>query len=177
MQKDNLVENRFKAVKKLVHDDPVAMDFVNQFHKEFRAAKKVKKIQDIIFGAVIIASAITLILVITDLFVKIGTIWAGLTLTFSGVCTLLLYITSYITIKFNREEIDYVNACLEEWCPNTATQYPVIERAGQFFVNVDDEMQLVDKSYLDAAIGDDICVIYMLYQLDKYEGVICKKRH
>lgn len=65
MQKDN---NRFETVKKLVHDDPVAMELVNRFHKGFIAAEKLKKRRNILIVILFIASAITLIVTITELF-------------------------------------------------------------------------------------------------------------
>ena len=73
--------------------------------------------------------------------------------------------------------MDYVNACLEEYCLNTASKYPIAERAGKFFANVDGEMRLLDKSYPNATLGEDICMyyVYPLYQLDEYDGITCKK--
>ena len=40
MRKENIIEERFKTVKKLVHDDPTALDIVERFHKEFSKTEK-----------------------------------------------------------------------------------------------------------------------------------------
>ena len=99
------------------------------------------------------------------------------------ILSVIFYGIAYITAKpvsvvFNHYEIEYVNACLEERCPNTSAKYPVVKRAGKLFAKVDGKMQLLDKTYLDALPEEDNYVYheYPLYQLDEYDGITCQKR-
>lgn len=48
MRKGNITEERFETMKKLVHDDPVAMDIVERFQSAYSATVKRQKRLDII---------------------------------------------------------------------------------------------------------------------------------
>ena len=81
-----------------------------------------------------------------------------------------------VSVTFSRNEIKYVNACLEERCPSMAAQYQIAERSGKFFANVNGEMRLLDKPNPDAAMEEDNYAYYEypLYHLDEYDGITCQ---
>ena len=61
MRKGNITEERFETVKKLVHDDPVAMDIVERFQSAYSATVKRQKRLDIIVDISLTMCLITVI--------------------------------------------------------------------------------------------------------------------
>lgn len=180
MRKDNIIEERFETVKKLVHDDPTAINIVERFHKEFSETEKFRRKIYAVAKASIIMAAISFVSFILLFAVGSGNVARGILLF---ILSLIFYGIAYITAKpvsiiFSSHDIEYVNACLEERCPNTSAKYPVVKRAGKFFAKVDGKMRLLDKPYPDAPSKEDSYVYYEypLYQLDEYDGISCKKK-
>ena len=178
MRKGNRIEERFETVKRLVHDDPAAMDIVEGFRKEFRATEKLKKLLYAISGASIIAASIAIVLAILSIIFKIGNICVLFVILAWVLGGIAYFLAKFKTAKFSHYEIEYVNACLEEQCPGTSVKYPVSVRAGKFFADVDGEILLLDSPYPDAPLEGNSYVYYEypLYQLDEYDGITCQKK-
>ena len=181
MRKENITEEKIEAVKRLVHDDPAAMDIVEQFQSAYSATVKRQKRLDIIVD---ISLAMCLITLAIALYVDFSD--SGFN---NKVYNLVLMCPPYIfifiahiavrksvSVTFSRNEIKYVNACLEERCPSMAAQYQIAERSGKFFANVNGEMRLLDKPNPDAAMEEDNYAYYEypLYHLDEYDGITCQ---
>lgn len=180
MRKDNIIEEKFEAVKRLVHDDPIAMDIVERFHKEFSETEKFRGKIYAVAKASIIMAAISFVSFILLFAVGSGNVARGILLF---IRSLIFYVIAYITakpvsIKSSSHDIEYVNACLEERCPNTSAKYPVIKRAGKLFAKLDGKMLLLDKLYLDAPPGEAGYEYheYPFFQLEKHDVITCQKR-
>lgn len=180
MGRENMTEERFDVVKELVHDDPAALDIVERFREKFSETEKfrvkiyaVSKIS-IIMAAISFVSFI-LLFAVGSRNVAGGVLLFILSLIFYGIASIT---AKPVSAAFSNHDIEYVNACLEERCPNTAAKYPVVKQAGKFFAKVDGKIQLLDKTYSDALPEEDNYVYHecLLYQLDEYDGITCQKR-
>ena len=180
MRKGNIMEERFEAVKRLVHDDPAAMDIVEQFYKGFSETEKFREKIYAVAKASIIMAAISFVSCILLFAVGSGNVVRGILLF---ILSLIFYGIAYIAAKpvsteFSSHNIEYVNACLEERCSNTSAKYPVVKRAGKLFAKVDGKMLLLDKPYLDAPPGEAGYEYheYPFFQLEKHDVITCQKR-
>ena len=80
MRKDNIIEEKFEAVKRLVHDDPIAMDIVERFHKEFSETEKFRGKIYAVAKASIIMAAISFVSFILLFAVGSGNVARGILL-------------------------------------------------------------------------------------------------